>query len=298
MQEHLRLPGWHGAGNYICTRCATTKAVLSEVDNPPWRGQRWSHWDLLCMLHQTGSILSPMWKLSFFESSCVKLDWLHIMDKGVANFYVAGLLSWIVHAPEWGPNQELRLAAIFQRMQVYYTGGQVTDRLNTLKLSMITSGGTPELTASAAELRALIPFFKMLVDSWPAETMSEEQTLARLGMHALHEAYNCLASAREVDVAEGALEHQAFLFQRHLVALHALNPERWVLRPKLHSFLELALDRSLPSKTWLYRDESFGGDVARQAHRKGGPITAKAMSRSSLLKFCAREDFPRICRPA
>ena len=74
------------------------------------------------MLHETGSILSPMWSFPFFESSCVKLDWLHIMDKGVANFYVAGLLSWIVHAPEWGPSQELRLAAIFQRMQVYYTG--------------------------------------------------------------------------------------------------------------------------------------------------------------------------------
>ena len=171
------------------------------------------------------------------------------------------------------------------------------DRLNTLKLSMLRSGGSPELTAGAAELRALIPFFLLLVESWPLDDeLGEEQIHARRGMQALHGAYECLHADKEPEVEAGALERFAFAFHREFVSLHALNSDRWVLKPKLHLFLEIGLERTLPSRTWLYRDESFGGDVARMSHRKGGAPTALAMSQSCLLKFSAGSDFPRICQ--
>ena len=197
-----------------------------------------------------------------------------------------------------GGAQTKRGGLQFASIKIFYATEAVEDRLNFLRLTMLKNkAGAPELTASAAELRALIPFFKMLVEQWDAPACGEEELLAREAMLGLHACYECLLSEKEDDVSQGVLEGHAFDFHRCLVRLNALNAERWVLRPKLHGFLELALERSLPSKTWVYRDESFGGDVARMAHRRGGKPTARGMSTAALLKFCSREDLPRILEP-
>ena len=222
-------------------------------------------------------------------ASCIKYDWLHVVTRESGIFFV--LLDWVARScRDWGSNMETRVAEVFRRMQVFYTANGVTDRLNNLKVSMLRTGNSPELTASAAELRSLIPFFLMLVNAWPAADCTEEQALMQLAMRSLHAAYGCLSTTREEDVANGALEREAFEFHRHLVALHALNPDRWVLKPKLHLFLEIGLERSLPSKTWLYRDESLGGNVARQAPECSAQILREGrfpqdMSPSGLILF-------------
>ena len=73
---------------------------------------------------------------------------------------MAGLMDWVVHCARWGPNQERRLASLFASIKIFYATEAVADRLNFLRLTMLKNKvGTPELTASAAELRALIPFF-------------------------------------------------------------------------------------------------------------------------------------------
>ena len=87
----------------------------------------------------------------------------------------------------------------------------------------------------------------------------------------------------------------ALAFHSTVRTLHAMNMLRWQLRPKLHMFMELALEGGTPSSSWNYREESFGGSVSKQSHRRGGLASPLAMSRSCLTKFCCKEKLPRLC---
>ena len=60
----------------------------------------------------------------------------------------------------------------------------------------------------------------------------------------------------------------------------------WKIKPKLHLFLELcSVERTRPSLCWNYRDEDFGGSVARLARRRGGLLSASAFSRNLILMW-------------
>ena len=61
-EEHLHLPGWH-PGHYLCTRCSCTPEDLHVVDDPLWRRERWTHWDLLGMLHELLPTQPDVWPL-------------------------------------------------------------------------------------------------------------------------------------------------------------------------------------------------------------------------------------------
>ena len=49
-----------------------------------------------------------------------------------------------------------------------------------------------------------------------------------------------------------------------------------------------------PSQEWTYRDEDFGGSLARMAHKRGGPGSPAAQSKTVVLKFAARHSLPMI----
>ena len=237
--------------------------------------------------------LKQVWSFPFFESHLIRVDWLHCVDKGVANFFIAGLFDLYLRDRAHGETVARKLLQLWRHLQVYYKGNQVQDRLNVLKESMLKTNGTPEISCSASELRALVPFSLCLVDDW-VEPLSEEKRLAQRAMRHLACCYDCLSDDMADAVAVGVLEECAFGFHEDLVQLNALRPARWTLRPKIHQFLELSLERTPPSRSWTYRDESYGGDLAQQAHHRGGICTALSMSRNALSRFVARERVPRL----
>ena len=53
-----------------------------------------------------------------------------------------------------------------------------------------------------------------------------------------------------------------------------VDPTAWRVKPKLHMFLELCSEGSHPAKFWNYRDEDWGGSVARMARGRGGELHA------------------------
>ena len=53
----------------------------------------------------------------------------------------------------------------------------------------------------------------------------------------------------------------------------------------MHLFLELCSSGTEPQKFWNYRDEDFGGSVARLARRRGGMLCCSSTSRVVLQKF-------------
>ena len=164
------------------------------------------------------------------------------------------------------------------------------DRLHNLVVTMIKpKKGNIELSGSAAQIRALVPFALQYVNSWGPEELDRERLGARLCMRHLARCYDFLSAAVE---GEDTLLQHALAYHQNLQGLHGLNPTRWQIRPKLHLFLELAAEPGTPSSSWNYREESYGGSVARQSHRRGGSATPLAMSRTTLTKFCANEALP------
>ena len=152
------LPGWHPGGGPICWRCKATKAHLHQVghDADIFKEEfRLSHADLVARMVQEGKVLSPLWGSPFFQSSLYRLDWLHIMDKGVGLFFLGGVFKVFITLRSWGNNENVRQRALWEMVVEFYKRTGTKDRLNALTLAMIKA-----LISSlgAAEVRALIPF--------------------------------------------------------------------------------------------------------------------------------------------
>ena len=93
------------------------------------------------------------------------------------------------------------------------------------------------------------------------------------------------------------LEH-SIKFASQVVALANLEADKevpmWKAKPKLHLFLELCADGSNPSKTWTYRDEDWGGSVARMARRRGQLLTLPSFSSNVLARFKMQQPIVRL----
>ena len=196
------MPGWTGEGS-ICFKCRARKSSLTLSGRDVfWThpDQRLDHYALLAELRRAGP-LKQVWSFPFFESHLIRVDWLHCVDKGVANFFIAGLFDLYLRDRTHGETVARKLLQLWRHLQVYYKGNQVQDRLNALKESMLKTNGTPEISCSASELRALVPFSLCLVDDW-VEPLSEEKRLAQRAMRHLACCYDCL-SVRSLRKVQG-----------------------------------------------------------------------------------------------
>ena len=64
--------------------------------------------------------------------------------------------------------------------------------------------------------------------------------------------------------------------------------------PKMHLFLELCSSRTEPQKFWNYRDEDFGGSVAKQSKMKGSWRKLGSFATHGLDMFEMKNHAPRI----
>ena len=262
------LPGWRERG-LNCWKCKATSDNWLETGTTAsmWRpDMRLSQWELLTRLKQP---LSPVWAFPFMNPDVFCIDWLHAVDKGVALFFLGGVFQEALMQPLLGPNQPERLRGLWRMIQEFYVREKVPDRLGELSLNMVRNG----LSAlGAAEVRALVPFGESLTGllaNGPSLAPAEHFTMHE-AMVQLHHCYKLLSRERLPEVEAGALRTHGLGFHELVVALHNRHPDRWILRPKHHIFLELVHAQTLPSLTWTYRDESFGGSLQHQAHIYGG----------------------------
>ena len=79
------------------------------------------------------------------------------------------------------------------------------------------------------------------------------------------------------------------------VALEAANKKLWRVKPKMHLFQELCeMQSSSPADSWTYRDEDFGGTLAKVSRRRGGLNSPLGTARSVLQRFAAKHAVPAI----
>ena len=226
--------------------------------------------------------------------TCFRIDWLHVADQGISADYVANLLLTVARKlPARALSSQVQL--LWERLQAWYVRKGVMDRLPRLVPTTLQQPKkAPKLRGSAAQVRALIPF--ALECSQEFLSLSDPvESAIRTGMHHLHECYRCLA---EEMFSPDVLQDNAVRFAQQYVALEAHFPEpmTWRVKPKLHLFLELAAEGSRPSQYWCYRDEDWGGSVARMARRRGGRSSVANFSAGVLSRFRVQQPAVRMLK--
>ena len=251
-----------------------------------WRGEPLGHYDVLARIRQRGALINPLLEVPWVQASVCRADWLHVADQGVAADFIGNAL-WVLQARCPGRSLANRVAVLSTRLQQYYEQNNIAERVDVLLPSLFSQPRQGfKLRASAAKTRAMVPFIDVCCRELLADGNDVEQTVTAAAA-CLRQVYATLAedSFLYADVARSQSINFALLW----LALHDVqnhdDDRCWRLKPKLHLFLHICSDGSRPARHWNYRDEDYGGAVARAARRRGGVLSAPAVSKTVLERF-------------
>lgn len=229
--------------------------------------------------------MNPLLEAPWVKTSIFRIDWLHAGDQGVGADFV-GNLFYHLHDKFPGTTKDQKYSAMYQEIDQYYVDEDVLDRLDTLKPTFVESKNGMKLRCSAAKVRQLVPFAFRLATEVCDLTNPVEHAIYLAAYH-LKEVYSTLSSTC-ID-ADAKMKEHGPKFALQYVALHdQLNESDsrlWRIKPKMHMFMHLCGEGGEPGKYWCYRDEDFGGSVAKAARRRGGLLRPKSTSSSVLMCF-------------
>ena len=295
-KEVFNFPSWNQRSG-ICWQCTCTPQQLREVgETASWRdsASRRSHWDMMLRIRSSGANTSSLFAAPWVCTEIFKVDWLHAVDQGIAADFAGNFLMYVVKYKMPGVTMKIRCSALWLRLQEWYVAQGVQDRLQNLTLGMLCKEkASPKLRASAAQVRAIVPWLHTLGRDLLAEDTEEEVAMACAAHHLLQ----CYRSLSHDSIFfQEVLATSSRLFALQYVALeaHANDAKKWRAKPKLHLFLELASSGSQPSLFWTYRDEDFGGAIAKMSRRRGGMAKPGATSSGVLQKWKIKHRVPKI----
>ena len=231
--------------------------------------------------------MCPLLTAPWVRTGIFRMDWLHVADLGITADFVGNFFHAVLDFFP-GSNKKDRCASIFQQIMEYYVENDIGDRFDCLLPTFFEpdSGGPYMLRGSAAKIRALVPFVWRLAQEILDINDPMQAALRQAAFH-LDQVYQAL-SADHSDPCAAMREH-GIKFAVQYVGLHdylnAADDRAWRIKPKLHLFLHITSDNSLPRLTWTYRDEDFGGSVARMARRRGHVLRCSSTSMVCLSKF-------------
>ena len=226
---------------------------------------------------------NPLLEAPWVKTRIFKMDWLHAADQGITADFIGNLLFYF-HSqfPGQGNAPERKVEqynGLWSEIQSYYEDEDVQDRLDCLKSTFIEGRNGMKLRCSAAKCRKLVPFALRLATEMCDMSNPVEEALYKAAFH-LNEVYGALSSS--CPEADAVMREHSVKFALQYVALHDhLNGDDarlFRIKPKLHFFLHLCSDGGHPARHWCYRDEDFGGSVAKAARRRGGMRKASATS--------------------
>ena len=239
--------------------------------------------------------LNPLLEAPFVKHRIFRMDWLHAADQGITADFIGNLFYVLVDKFP-GDTIEDQYSAIFNEMDKYYNEFGVDDRMDCMTPGSIRANGSSgmKLRTSAAKCRKLVPFaYKLALETCDLSD-PVEQALCTAADH-LNQVYGGLT--RDCLAADKMMKDESIKFAVQYVALHdhfkELDDRQFRIKPKMHFFLHLCSDGGCPSRAWCYRDEDFGGSVAKAAHRRGGTLSVQATSMKILTAL--KIGTPRIC---
>jgi len=272
--------------------------VHEAGDDACWRTLRLTTQEFLQRQMETGRRISPIFSVFGVETYLFRVDWLHSCDLGVGADLAGNVFeSLLPKLP--GANKRDRCHSLNAKLQDYYERFGVEDRINGLELKSFkrkSKGQPAKLSGSAAEVRAIIPFLLELADELCDVEVPKEAAIQSACKHLSH-CYQALARSSAACRDEALYSSsQAFVLQYH--ALHlAGDGVAFRCKPKTHAFLELCSQPGVvPNAFWCYRDEDFGGPIARQCKMRGRWKKLTAYSGRAFDMFFMKNKIPRLVR--
>ena len=254
--------------------------------------------ELLQRQWERGQLPSPIFGVFGVFTYLFKIDWLHCADQGVGPDFLGNLFDYLVRHKMPGANEEARCHALGAKVMAYYDDNGTLDRLKnflpkTYK-SLKQTTRPPKLKGSAATCRALVPFGYLIALEYLSDADPVEAAMKQAAYH-LKNCYDSLSDSNK-DFSHEALYESSKNFALQYQALYEVFGRNvlWRPMPKMHMFLELCSMRTEPQKFWNYRDEDFGGSVAKQSRMRGRWKKLSAYAKHALDLFRIKNSAPRI----
>ena len=178
----------------ICWQCKACPKDIAEVGpEASWRTERLTHWDFMTRLYQTNRTASPLMSAPCVTTSTFLIDWLHIVDLGIACDILGSLFMFLLSKFP-GASKAAKCSALFLDIKSYYSRVKPDSQLDNLKMSMIKKqkAKSPKLRAKAAEARFLVPYALEAVNKFLSATDIYENTVINLVKN-LHKCYENLS---------------------------------------------------------------------------------------------------------
>ena len=234
-------PSWNS--EHICWKCMANKSDRNYQDcsaAASWRSSRYKPGEFLRVLQNEGLSASPVISCPGFNLDMVVLDWLHIVDLGVAQDLL-GCLFWEAIAGGLpGASKKDRLQCLWLKIQQFYSRVRPPSVLNNLTEEMIKrTGKAPKLRAKGGETRYLIPFGAELAQVAAPQSV-HWQTVGHM--------FDLLAALMRLTSARPYKSRPAETACRQMCVLHSSVRQEalakgellmWQMKPKVHLLQEL-----------------------------------------------------------
>jgi len=272
--------------------------VHEADDGAAWRSSssKLTTEDFLKRQMETGRRISPIFSVFGVKVYLFRVDWLHAVDQGVGADFAGNVFeAFLPKLP--GASGETRCHALNDKLQAFYDRRGVEDRLKVLKLNHFkraTKNTPAKLKGSAAQVRAAIPFVKEIAEELADDSVPVEAAIKVAANHLMH-CYQALARSSAACRDEAFYSSSRdFVLQYH--ALHlAGDGVSFRSKPKTHMFLEMcSLPGVVPNSCWCYRDEDFGGPIARQSKMRGCWKNLTTYSGHAFDLFFMKNPVPRL----
>ena len=211
---------------------------------------------------------------------------MHCADLGVAADFIGNALH-VVRDIVPGRSAAARVQVLSEMLLDWYERHHVQDRLDCLMVNLFEQRGKGhKLRAGAAKIRAMVPWIHHICNMLLSPLHPYHGSI-RAAAASLARVYDTLREDSFESLLVAKAESTKFAVL--LVACHDhvyhLDDRCWRLKPKLHQCLHLCGDGNRPARFLNYRDEEFGGGVARRARHRGGLLSAAAVSKIVLHRF-------------
>ena len=248
-----------------------------------------------------GHQVTPLLECPWVTKDIIRPDWLHCADLGVTPKFIGNVFLDAVASPHYfeGSTQKARVKSLWRDIQKEYLEHNIEDRLSTLTLKKIRPDKKgPHLSGTAACIRALVPYTRKLAARMASIVDSPVNRCIAQAALRLKLCYDGLSSTTAFNEQLMKDNGKQFLLQygalRKLVRQTSAKSKRYHIVPKFHLFLHLIEAEGNPALRWTYRDEAFGGTLARMARRRAGKNTAQGMSTRVLNNFRIKEPLCRV----